>query len=174
MDAVLKVLERFVSLLEKHGIWYRVCGGLAVDGYAGKLTRAHHDVDIVMKDRDVYKLCELPIFVVKLRIPQRSVMRAKLPGSEVIIEILLLETDERQYWIKGRKDHSLVPLPLVEGEIVSLCGINFRAISKDLLLVTKLYTDRPIDIQDRELLTKSGANMETAQLYQFCYVVKGK
>jgi hypothetical protein len=168
-DAIL-VLRRLTWMLEKRCIWYRVCGGFAVDGYVGRLTRDHHDVDIVMKRSDIHKLSELPIFVVELK--SRSVLRAKIQPWDVIIEILLLENDSECYWIKGRKEYSAVPSHMMEGSIVKLEDIAFRVPSKELILATKQCADRPIDVQDRATLVAAGVDAEAAAAIQFCYVVR--
>jgi Aminoglycoside-2''-adenylyltransferase len=59
VDEQLSALARVSSLLDAAGIDYWLFGGWAVDFYAGKVTRAHDDVDLAVWLDDLPRISEL-------------------------------------------------------------------------------------------------------------------
>jgi hypothetical protein len=59
VDEQLSALARVSTLLDRAGIDYWLFGGWAVDFYAGKVTRAHDDVDLAVWLDDLPRIAEL-------------------------------------------------------------------------------------------------------------------
>lgn len=57
MDTI-KALEMILEILNSNGLWYRIIGGLAVDGCVGHITRHHDDVDVLILEEELEKVQE--------------------------------------------------------------------------------------------------------------------
>lgn len=140
----LQLLGRVHERFSMEGIFYVTMGGFAVDGYAGKLTRDHGDVDLIVHKED-YRAVEQILGTIGIWLKRAM----PLPGEvvpykyvsnnkELTVHVLEPLTDGRTvrlaFWATGWKEY---PVTAFEPREVSIERTIFTAISKRLLIRQK-------------------------------------
>lgn len=164
MDKHLKTLNIIVRLLMKGNCWYRVVGGLGIDGYVGRISRPHHDIDIIILEEQVERIKE----VLRKNAYEFTLFNHKilLKIDDVTVELGRFQRNQKDYWLVTLPSHKW-PADLLKGEEVTLEGIRFTVPSKEFLLSTKLSDKRKKSENDRRILEQLGCNTKTAKKHQF-------
>jgi len=162
---MIEALRTTIALLTTgaaDGLWYRIVGGVGVDGHVGHLTRNHADIDGIVLEEDLPSLLEALDRVGYELYP----WKIKFSVNDVKVELGRLGCDEEAFWSKTMPEFQW-PRQLLEGQEVALEGIRFWVPSKEFLLSTKLEDARPEGEHDRNILLNLGANLEVAREFQF-------
>lgn len=162
-----------IKLLETN-IWYRVVGGIAVDGYNGSQTRSHYDIDIIVLEQDV----ELLKNILKekehpFEVKDHQIL-AKVAGTRVEFTIFArengiyhLSNKDILYPGTDRKACTFSwPEQMFEGERLVCYETEFNVPSIEVLLSMKMCSNRPQDISDVEVMLLLGANKEKAEKHK--------
>ena len=165
MDSTIKALEAIVEALKDS--WYRIVGGLAVDGYVGHLTRSHSDVDVIILEEELDRVQEA------LRKNSHSFTlfpyKVRLLIDGVAVDLGRFQRSQEGYWLVTLPEHKW-PVDLLEKEEVTLEGIQFKVPSKEFLLSTRLMDRRRSKAShDRQILKRMGVSTQIAKEHRFPY-----
>ncbi|MBW1853795.1 MAG: hypothetical protein JRJ00_03805 [Deltaproteobacteria bacterium] len=150
------ILKELITALENHNIWYRVVGGLAVDGLSKKLTRIHDDIDIIIDEAQLKDIQEI------FGIPDELYPHKLLfYFSGIKVEMGRFIRNECRFL------HHTWPKGLIKAQKAFLRGITFNVPSPTLLLSTRLEDNRKKGRHDKELLLKVGADIKVATRYKY-------
>ena len=141
------ILENFGKLVSKidNQFFFVVMGGIAVDGYAGKLTRNHSDVDMLIFRND---LEEIEVVLKKLGHTTKRFSHPQKPSLEYKVQTgdknhifsfqIVDKVDDKNFEISFYRNLKMTyPLSYIKPPIwLKLEGVKFPAVSKKML--TKL------------------------------------
>ena len=144
----VNLLKRFKKLIEKidDKFFYAVMGGVAVDGYVGKLTRNHHDVDMIIFREDVDRaetvLDDLGYKPKRFTHPEKPNLEYKMQTGDEdhLFSFQILDRiDNDKFEISFYRDPYLVfPLHYIKTPTwLELEGIKFPVVSKEFLIKLK-------------------------------------
>lgn len=142
-----QVLKRFSELIEAIGdqFFYTAMGGIAVDGHAGRLTRNHPDVDMLVFRNDLKAVEKV---LDQLGYPHERFGHPKEPGFEYKIRTndpdwtftfqIIDQKPGQKFEISFYRDpHMVYPLSFIKPPVwLTLEEVHFPAVSKKFL--TKL------------------------------------
>ena len=135
----LRALRRIHELLESHGIEYWVFGGWAIDFHAGRVTRAHEDLDIAVWQSDLDSVAALLEGGGWTHVPEEDEDGYTVfERRQVRLEVALL----------ARDDEGVVFTPLLQGhgewpggafgdDIAQLEGVRARVVTLAALRLDK-------------------------------------
>ena len=142
------ILKRFAKLVTAidNKFFYAVMGGIAVDGYAKKLTRNHPDVDILIFRSDLEKieriLKKLGYPYKKFSHPRETNYKYKIrtndPDWTFTFQVIDKKPGNKFEIGFYRNPHMIYPISLIKPpKFLVLNNIRFPAISKTLLIKLK-------------------------------------
>ena len=144
----MKLLNKFkelVGIIDKE-FFFVVIGGFAVDGYVGKITRNHPDVDFIIFRKDLEKaeqiLDELGYQHKRFTHPKEKKLEYKMQtGDEDHLFSLQIAdmVDKDKFEISFYRDpHMIFPLSYIKPpNWLELEGVRFPAVSKKFLIEMK-------------------------------------
>ena len=149
----LNELEVVTKLLENNNIFYSVIGGFAVDGYAGRLTRDHDDIDMVSYRNDINKIQIILAnkgYTFKDFARNGETIPYKIFNQEpttITFHIIdkLNNNFEVVFWYPG---HLQYPTTLLTRKSVIINNVSFYVINKELLIGLK---NKQINIEAQHL-----------------------
>jgi hypothetical protein len=140
---ILMKLSEFV-LEAENKFFYTVMGGIAVDGYAGKLTRNHPDVDMLIFRQDIKKLESV---LEKLNYafeyfdhPQEPGFKYKIKTRDAALSFQIIdEKADNKFEISFYRDLQLTyPMNFIKPQSwLELGRVRFPAVSKQFLIKLK-------------------------------------
>lgn len=142
---VLLKLSKFVKAVDS-SFFYTVMGGISIDGYYGKLTRNHHDVDFLIFREDLEKaeaiLDKLGYKHKRFTHPDDSNLEYKMQtGNEnhIFSFQVIDRVGKNDFEISFYRDLQMkFPISLIRpASWLKLEGVKFPAVSKILLLKLK-------------------------------------
>ncbi|MCP6719230.1 MAG: hypothetical protein KJI71_03300 [Patescibacteria group bacterium] len=130
---VTKTLREIIPIMETNKLWYRVFGGVAVDGYLKEVSRQHSDVDLLILEEEIEKIKEA------LKKYQVEVLEHKIFIMIEGVEVALARFAEGEegYYFTILPTHKW-PRKLLEPTEIVFEGIKFTAPSKEFLLSIKM------------------------------------
>jgi hypothetical protein len=163
-DAQLVALASIHELFSSRGIEYWLFGGWAVDFHAGKVSRAHDDLDLAVWSRDRERVAALLATNDWRHSPEEGEDGYTVyERAAVRLEVAFL----------ARDTNGVIYTPLEEGrgtwpegsfgdDIAELRGVRTRVISLDALKVDKsaVHDDPHVAAKDRADLATLGARIE--------------
>lgn len=141
---VISKLGEFVENIDDK-FFYTVMGGIAIDGYVGKITRNHPDVDMIIFREDLEKteqvLEDLGYKHKRFTHPKKSGLEYKMQTGDEdhLFSFQIADfVDKDKFEISFYRDlHMIFPLSYINPSItLELEGVRFPAVSKEML--TKL------------------------------------
>ena len=137
----VKLLYKFEKLTKELGkIFYVVMGGIAIDGYAGRLTREHPDVDLLIFRKDlepVEKVLEkLGYKHIRYKHPSNPGLEYKMQtgkGKNHIFSFQILDkVGEHSFKISFYRDANIeFPVKFIKPQHwLELESVKFPAVSK--------------------------------------------
>jgi hypothetical protein len=159
-QAQLRALAEVASELEASKIDYWLFGGWAVDFHAGRMTRAHDDVDVAVWFDDVSRIDRLLRDTGWTHVPSPSDDGGT--GYErggVRLELTFLVRRDGTVVIPLRRGDAAWPDPALEGSTLELLGTSARAMTLEALWRTKSPPrsdpdDEPKDRADSAVLSQ--------------------
>lgn len=147
-ERIYSVLEKFEKLVNEINdqFFFCVMGGIAVDGYAGKITRNHPDVDMIVFRDDLEKaeevLEDLGYKHKRFTHPKESALEYKMQTGDEdhLFSFQIADlADEDKLKISFYRDlHMNFPLSYIKPpHYLELEGVKFPAVSKKLLIELK-------------------------------------
>ncbi|MBU0569426.1 nucleotidyltransferase family protein [Patescibacteria group bacterium] len=160
-EKTAEVLRKFSVLMNSIGnnFFFVVMGGIAVDGYAGKLTRNHPDVDMLIFRKDLGKAEEvleaLGYTTKRFTHPKDSNLEYKVQtgNKDHLFSFQIIDKiDDKNFEISFYRNlHLVFPLSYIKPPTwLKLEGVKFPAVSKKML--TKLKEN---EVQFFEKLKKN-------------------
>lgn len=141
-----------ITSVENLGIDYYVFGGFAVDGLYGKLNREHHDIDLLIYEKDKERLIE-HLTSLDLHGSYHGNGRIwRIEESDLVADILFLNEEEGYIILVGARAETKVPKSLfLKKQLGVINGFEFGIIPLEWLVQSLVYFDNP---RDRELLLR--------------------
>lgn len=143
----LEVIEKLKELVDEINdkFFYTVFGGIAVDGYAGKITRAHPDVDMIIFRKDLEKteqvLSDLGYEHKRFSHPKESNLDYKMQTGDEdhLFSFQIADRTDDNFEISFYRDpRMLFPLSLIKPPVwLELEGVRFPAVSREILIKLK-------------------------------------
>ena len=115
----LIALSHVHELFGQHGIDYWLFGGWAVDFHAGKVTRQHDDLDLVVRSRDGKRVRELLTAAGWRHTPEEGYSVYEL--DDVRLEVAFLDCGE---WPPNSFEHDVAEVAGVRARVVSLSSLK--------------------------------------------------
>lgn len=142
------VLKAFSELIEEIGkqFFYVTMGGIAVDGYAGKITRDHPDVDMLIFREDLVKaeniLKELGYECKRFTHPVEQTLEYKMQTGDEdhLFSFQILDSVDNDNFIMSfyRDLHSIFPNNQIKPPTwLVLENVRFPAVSREFLIKLK-------------------------------------
>jgi hypothetical protein len=160
----MKLLDKFEDLIKKidREFFFVVMGGIAVDGYAGKITRYHPDVDIIIFREDLEKaeqvLSRLSYRHKRFIHPKDRSLEYKMQTGDEdhlfsfqIADLVGKDIFEISFYRNLRKVFALSYIK--PPNWLELEGVKFPAVSKEMLTELKINEDsffNELKISNRE------------------------
>lgn len=181
---MLRLLNLMSGLLKSEGIDYWVVGGWGIDGYLGRVSREHHDMDVLTWQKDREKIEELlkdrninfysgwEDEDGKFHDYVNKILVKKTDGVDV--DIVFLDQDDKNKTVflhKAKK--AKFPKEFLDGKEVLLQvgdeNSKFMVPAPELLIASKIMSKRPKDIEDRTALmgVADSSALGKAQKYPF-------
>jgi lincosamide nucleotidyltransferase A/C/D/E len=151
-------LLELLHLVEHAGICVWLDGGWGVDALLQQQTRAHKDVDIVVRISDVSKLCETLArrgFVVREGSPPGRFVLADGSGLEFDVHAVAFDEGGNGVYRMQNGEEWVYPAEGFEGKGV-IEGVNVRCLTSTTQVIGHAHGYVPVekDLRDMELLAQ--------------------
>ena len=157
-DAQLAALASLCGLFDENGIEYWLFGGWAVDFHAGRVSRAHDDLDLAIWLKDHDRIASLLTSDAWRHAPE--VGEDGYTGYErggVRLELAFLERDAKgEVFTPLEEGRGTWPAGSFAGTVAELRGVRVRLISLD-----SLKADKSEVHDDPRVAAKDRADLET-------------
>jgi hypothetical protein len=161
-DATLDSLAELFALLEQAGLQFWLAGGWAVDFHAGRVTRPHSDVDLVVDHADKEELHAL-LLDAEFKVVEDSEPDAEMTYQRDNFKVdlsFVVELDDGTVVSPGWEHWPWPPGSLSSG-ISQLSGVSCHVVSASTLLTSKRDYEahvgdepRPCDLADIQVLER--------------------
>jgi hypothetical protein len=166
----MRLFDNFKELIEKieGKFFFVVVGGIAVDGYSGRISRDHPDVDIIIFRKDLAKAEKV---LDNLGYKHKRFLHPKEPSLEYKMQTgdedhlfsfqIADMVDRDKFEISFYRDpHMIFPLSYIKpSRFLELEGVNFPAVSKEFLIKLKeneIEFYEELKVSDLEKYEKKG------------------
>lgn len=160
---IVDILKKIASYLEKNKISYAVIGGVALQAWGRERSTKDIDITIALNEGGernfLGHLARLGLEIIKSH---------KINGDCVLIETEYLPPElglpiEVDFFIAKTEYHKEV---LKRATAVDVLGNRFRLMSPEDLILSKLLSNRPLDLSDvRGILAEQRVSLDEAYIF---------
>jgi hypothetical protein len=159
----LRIISTITKTFDERRIPYWIFGGFEIDGLLGKITREHSDIDFLVRFEDRDKVANIvttrkvyDFFVIELWNEQKFVAYDPINKLRVDFGFVSANETSASLQIKDEIFH-FPPTILPKDRTVTLENITFNILDPTFFYGTKLFSQRPENIKDKESLDKEEA-----------------